>query len=326
MNGPARNLIGYGPTPPGVRWPQPHRVAVSFVVNFEEGGEFSMNDGDPVNEGVYEVTDRLDVPDNCIDSHFEFGTRVGWWRLADLFQAHGAPFTLSACGRAVERSPWLAQNAHERGHEVSAHGWRWQSGARLDEASERDAIERTVKAIEGATGRRPVGWHTRSAGSANTRRLLVEAGFLYDSDAYNDDTPYFVDVSGQRHLVLPYAFDTNDMHFQQTHRFATGREFAAYVCDAFDWLAREGETWPRMLSVGLHLRMIGRAGRMGALDTILRHLRQSGHAWIATREQIARWWLAQAPADAAVTSAVASSAGHPSTRAPCQSPRTPSTA
>lgn len=322
MNSPSRDFFGHGPHPPRVRWPRQHRVAVSFVVNFEEGGEFSMNDGDPNNEGIYEVTDRLDVPDNCIDSHFEFGTRVGWWRLADLFAAHGAPFTLSACGRAVERTPWLAQNAHERGHEVSAHGWRWQSGARLDETSEREAIARTVKAIEAATGRRPVGWHTRSASSPNTRRLLAEAGFLYDSDAYNDDTPYFVDVSGHRHLVLPYAFDTNDMHFQQTHRFSTGRDFATYVCDAFDWLAREGDTWPRMLSIGLHLRMIARAGRMGALDTILRHMAQSGHAWIATREQIARWWLAQTDAQGAV----ASSAMEPPKHSPCQSPRTPSTA
>ncbi|MBL0917890.1 MAG: polysaccharide deacetylase family protein [Hydrogenophaga sp.] len=321
MNNPARDLFGYGPGWPDIAWPDRRRVAVSFVVNFEEGGEFSMNDGDPVNEGVYEVTDRLDVPDNCIDSHFEFGTRVGWWRLARLFAAHGAHFTLSACGRAVERTPWLAQHAHAQGHEVSAHGWRWQSGARLDESSERDAIARTVRAIEQATGQRPVGWHTRSASSPNTRRLLMQAGFLYDSDAYNDDTPYFVNVAGQRHLVLPYAFDTNDMHFQQTHRFATGRDFATYVCDAFDWLAREGETQPRMLSIGLHLRMIGRAGRMGAIDTILQHLQRSGHAWIATREQIARWWLSQSPG----AQAMASSTAQPLHNDPCLPPRTPST-
>lgn len=321
MTPSSRDLLGYGAEVPYIPWPEGRRVAVSFVVNFEEGGEFSMNDGDGRNEAVYEVSDRLDVPDPCIDSHFEFGTRVGWWRLAKLFREHGVPFTLSACGRAVERTPWLARHAHELGHEVSAHGWRWESGARLDEASEREAIARTVQAIRQATGRRPVGWHTRSASSPNTRRLLVEAGFLYDSDAYNDDTPYCVDMGGQRHLVLPYAFDTNDMHFQQTHRFATGREFAAYVCDAFDWLAREGETQSRMLSIGLHLRMIGRAGRMGALDTILRHLRDSGLAWIATREQIARWWLQHADGAAAV----ASSAAPLLPAEPCQPPRTPST-
>ncbi|MFG5410156.1 hypothetical protein ABXN37_21170 [Piscinibacter sakaiensis] len=155
-------------------------------------------------------------------------------------------------------------------------------------------IRRTAEAIEAATGRWPVGWHTRSVATAHTRRLLVEQGFLYDSDAYNDDTPYQVDVDGRRHLVLPYAFDTNDMQFQHTQRFATGREFAAYVCDAADWLLREGERWPRMLSIGLHLRMVGRAGRIGAVDAILRHLAERGDAWIATREQIARHWLAHA--------------------------------
>lgn len=321
MQQPKRDLRGYGPHLPAVRWPAGHKVAVSFVVNFEEGGEFSMNDGDPVNEGVYEVSDRLDVPDPCIDSHIEFGTRVGWWRVADLFDAHQARFTLSACGSAVQRTPWLARDAHERGHEVSAHGWRWESGSRLNEASERDAIERTMAAIRNATGRSPVGWHTRSARSPHTRRLLAEAGFLYDSDAYNDDTPYVVDVLGKRHLVLPYAFDTNDMHFQQTHRFSTGREFATYVCDAFDWLATEGATRPRILSIGLHLRMIGRAGRMGALQTILQHVRSSGVAWIATREQIARWWLEHAPA----STGVASSSASPSIDSPCLPPKTPFT-
>lgn len=281
-----RDLRGYGPHLPAVRWPQGHRVAVSFVVNFEEGGEFSMNDGDPVNEGVYEVSDRLDVPDPCIDSHFEFGTRVGWWRVADLFDAHQAHFTLSACGSAVQRTPWLARDAHERGHEVSAHGWRWESGARLSEASERDAIERTRAAIRHATGRSPVGWHTRSASSPHTRRLLAEAGFLYDSDAYNDDTPYFVDVLGKRHLVLPYAFDTNDMHYFHTQRFS-GNDFADYVNNAADWLHGEGG---KMLSVGLHLRMIGRPGRMGALAKILEHIAAKDNVWVARRADIARHW------------------------------------
>ena len=143
-----------------------------------------------------------------------------------------------------------------------------------------------------ATGAAPRGWHTRSVRTPNTRRLLVEQGFLYDSDAYNDDTPYFVDVVGKRHLVLPYAFDTNDMQFQHTHRFVTSANFSDYVCDAYDWLAREGEAMPRMLSIGLHLRMIGRPGRMKALETILQHVVDSNFEWVATREQIARHWIA----------------------------------
>jgi peptidoglycan/xylan/chitin deacetylase (PgdA/CDA1 family) len=289
----ARDLRGYGRDLPSVRWPGQAPVAVSFVLNFEEGAEFSVADGDARNESVYEVIDGRSGWDPCIDSHFEYATRTAWFRIADCFERFGAPFTLSSCGRAVERSPWLAKEAVDRGHEVSAHGWRWESHAGMDRESEAAAMRQTISAIEAATGKRPVGWHTRSACTPNTRALLVEHGFLYDSDAYNDDTPYFVNVEGRRHLVLPYAFDTNDMQFQHTQRFDTAGSFSEYVCDAFDWLAREGERAPRMLSVGLHLRMIGRPARMKALETILRHVRERG-GWIATREQIARHWLANA--------------------------------
>ncbi len=289
-----RDFLGYGNRLPDIRWPANARVAVSFVVNFEEGAEFSVGDGDPRNEAVYEVIDRQEVHDPCIESHFEYGTRVGWWRIAELFSRFGGQFTLSACGRAVEVSPWLARDAVERGHEVSAHGYRWETHAGLAEEVERARIAQTVQTIERAVGRRPVGWHTRSVRTARTRRLLREQGFLYDSDAYNDDTPYFVNVDGARHLVLPYAFDTNDMQFQHTQRFDTAASFAEYVCDAYDWLWREGETRPRMLSVGMHLRMIGRPGRIGALERILAHLSRKGGAWVASREAIARHWLAQA--------------------------------
>ena len=290
-----RDLRGYANQLPAVRWPNGARLAVSFVVNFEEGAEYTITEGDSRNESVYEVVAGRPDADPCIDSHFEYATRVGWWRLADLFAAHGACFTLSACGRAVERSPWLAQDAVERGHEVSADGYRWEEHAGMEEASERASIAATVTAIERATGRRPVGWHTRSASSTHTRRLLAEAGFLYDSDAYNDDTPYYVNVGDRRHLVLPYAFDSNDMQFQHTQRFSTAGEFAEYVCDAYDWLAQEGERVPRMLSIGLHLRMIARPGRMKSVDAILRHMAARGGAWIATREQIARHWIEHTP-------------------------------
>lgn len=288
-----RDFVGYRQRPPAVRWPGNAALAVSFVLNFEEGAEFSVADGDGHNESVYEVIDPRAGWDPCIDSHFEYGTRAAWWRIADLFEAHRAPFTLSACGRAVERSPWLAQDAAARGHEVSAHGFRWQSHAGMSPEEQDADILASVRAIEAATGRRPVGWHTRSASTPHTRALLVRHGFLYDSDAYNDDLPYFVPVEGGEHLVLPYAFDTNDMQFQHTQRFDTAASFAEYVCDAADWLRREGESAPRMLSVGLHLRMIGRPARMKALAAILGHLRAAGpRVWVATREQIARHWLA----------------------------------
>ena len=286
-----RDFLGYGQNLPQVSWPDGARLAVSFVLNFEEGSEFAIGDGDDHNESIYEVIDGLPIADNCIQSHFEYGTRVGYWRIMDLMEAYGAKITVSSCGRAVERSPWLVKDAAARGHEISAHGYRWESHCNLAIDEERRRIARTRQAISDATGAPPVGWHTRSASSPNTRKLLVEAGFLYDSDAYNDDTPYFLDVGGHKHLVLPYAFDTNDMQFQNTQRFGTGGEFADYVTDAFDWLLREGETRPRMLSIGLHLRMIGRPGRIGALERILKHMRKHEGVWITSREAIARHWL-----------------------------------
>lgn len=289
-----RDFRGYGGRSPAVAWPGGARVAVSFVLNFEEGAEFSVADGDERNESVYEVVDPRPGHDPCIDSHFEYGTRAAWWRIADTFARWQAPMTVSACGRAVQRSPWLAQDALARGHEVSAHGWRWETHAGMGAEREAAAIDACVEAITAACGRRPVGWHTRSASTPRTRELLAERGFLYDSDAYNDDMPYFVPVAGRPHLVLPYAFDTNDMQFQHTQRFDTAARFAEYVCDAYDWLRAEGEHAPRMMSVGLHLRMIGRPARMKALALILEHLRARPGAWIATREQIARHWLEQA--------------------------------
>jgi peptidoglycan/xylan/chitin deacetylase (PgdA/CDA1 family) len=287
-----RDLVGYANRPPAVAWPNRARVAVSFVLNFEEGAEFSVADGDARNESVYEVIDPRTGWDPCIDSHFEYGTRAAWWRIADTFARHDAPMTVSACGRAVERSPWLAQDAVARGHELSAHGWRWESHAGMAPEREAADMDACIRTFEAVCGQRPVGWHTRSACTPDTRRLLAERGFLYDSDAYNDDLPYFVPVAGRRHLVLPYAFDTNDMQFQHTQRFATAGQFAEYVCDAYDWLWKEGASAPRMLSIGLHLRMIGRPARMKALEQILAHLRAQPGAWIATREQIARHWIA----------------------------------
>jgi peptidoglycan/xylan/chitin deacetylase (PgdA/CDA1 family) len=292
---PARDFRGYADRPPAVAWPGGARVAVSFVVNFEEGAETTISGGDSWNEAVYEVVDRVEGhADRCIESHFEYGTRAGYWRVMDLFDRFGAVATVSACGQAADASPWLVRDAARRGHEVAAHGYRWESHGALGftEAEERRQIGRAVAAIAAATGRAPVGWHTRSAATAATRRLLVEhGGFLYDSDDYNDDLPYYVRVGDRPHLVLPYAFDTNDMQFQHATRFVRAADFAGYVCDAYDWLVREGRVAPRMLSIGLHLRMIGRPGRIAGLEMILAHLARSGDAWLATREMIARhWW------------------------------------
>lgn len=290
---PSRDLVGYGPTPPKVSWPNNARVAVSFVLNFEEGSEYSVADGDNRNEAVYEVIDKLDgIPDPCIQSHFDYGTRVGWWRIMDLLERHGVTCTVSSCGRAVERYPELAQDAIKRGHEVSGHGWRWESHARMTPDEERTSIQQTVKAIERVTGVRPVGWHTRSATTIHTRKLLIEeGGFLYDSDDYSDDLPRLVQHNDKAHVILPYAFDTNDMQFQHTHRFVRAQDFSGYVNDAFDWLWEEGATHPKMMSVGLHLRMLARPARMWALLHMIEHMQEKGQVWFARRDQIAQHWL-----------------------------------
>ncbi|WP_119420081.1 polysaccharide deacetylase family protein [Desertibaculum subflavum] len=298
IKGMPRDFRGYGAVPPHARWPGGARLAVSVVVNVEEGAELSLTAGDERNERTYEVTDEVTgVPDPCMETHFEYGTRAGFWRVLRVLEAHGVPSTFNTCGRAVALSPWLAEEGVKRGHEISAHGWRWESHAKMDEAAEREAISKAVDAIERASGAKPVGWHTRSAASPNTRRILVERGhFLYDSDAYGDDLPHYVDVGGRPHLVLPYSFDTNDMHFHQgMQRFVTAADFAEYVIDAADWLWTEGADRPRMLSIGLHLRMIGRPGRIGGLDRVLKHLRDKGGVWFARRDEIARHWLATHP-------------------------------
>ena len=295
-----RDFRGYGDQPPDPRWPGDARVAVSFVVNVEEGAELSLSAGDERNESVYEVMDEVrGVPDACMETHFEYGTRAGYWRIMEALDRFMVPATLSACGRALEVSPWLAADGIRRGHEVAAHGYRWEPHAGMTEDDERAVILRTVKAITAAAGTRPVGWHTRSSPSPNTRRLLVESGFLYDSDAYSDDLPFFTSVGARRHVVIPYSFDTNDMHFHQgRQRFVTAGDFAEYVTDAFDALWREGASAPKMLSVGLHLRMIGRPGRIGGLERVIAHMQDKGNVWFARRDQIAHHWIALTGADA----------------------------
>eukprot|EP01126_Amoeba_proteus_P032737 TRINITY_DN3194_c0_g3_i9.p1 TRINITY_DN3194_c0_g3~~TRINITY_DN3194_c0_g3_i9.p1 ORF type:complete len:491 (-),score=49.83 TRINITY_DN3194_c0_g3_i9:41-1513(-) len=229
--------------------------------------------------------------DFCVESHFEYGTRVGYWRIMEAFDKYNLKLTLSACGRAAERSPWVVKDAAGRGHEIAAHGYLWESHERMTESDEALSINRCVDAIQSITGKPPVGWHTRSKRSPHTRKLLVDRGFLYSDDAYNDDTPYFVEINGQHHLILPYAFDTNDMQYQGTSRFTTASSFSRYVIDAFDWLANHETYIPRMLTIGLHLRVISRPGRMPALEEILLHISKSEKAWIARREDIARHWI-----------------------------------
>lgn len=288
-----RDFRGYGGTPPAIRWPNDARVAISLVINVEEGGELSIGQGDERNEAIYEVVEEIPgVRDLCMESHFEYGTRAGWPRIRKLLRDYGARGTVNAIGRSLMISPWLVREAVEDGHEIAAHGWRWERHANMTEAEERIAIARTVEAITLTAGTPPRGWHTRSATSPNTRRLLIEqGGFFYDSNAYNDDMPYLVDVGGRDHLVLPYSFDTNDMRFTRGGGFVFGEDFARYCIDAFDQLYAEGEHAPRMMTVGLHLRIIGRAGRIGGLERFLAHVASKPGVWFARRDEIARHWL-----------------------------------
>ena len=280
-------------------WPDGKRLAVSIVVNFEEGAELSIAAGDERNEHIYEAVERVEAyPDLCMASHFAYGLNEGWPRIRALFKRYDVRATLNACGRAVAQSPWLARQAAEDGHEVSAHGWRWERHVGMDEAAERSVIAAAVEAITAATGKPPVGWHTRSATSINTRRLLLEhGGFLYDSNEYDADVPR-VECDGERSIVImPYAFDTNDMRFFNNGGFVFPEDFSRYCSGALDCLLSEGSTAPRMLSIGLHLRIIGRPGRIAGLEQVLRHASQHPDVWLARRDEIARAWLAYAESE-----------------------------
>ena len=286
----SRDLKGYFGAEPAPCWPGGARLAVSFVLNVEEGAELSVAIGDERNESRYEAVEEVrGAPDPCMESHFGYGPRRGYARIVDALASHGVRATLSVCGRAAEATPWLIRDAVARGHEIACHGWRWETHAGMDAATERAIIARTHATLARIAGTPPVGWHTRSATSPQTRALLVEhGGFRYDSNAYDDDTPY---MDGA-HVVLPYAFDTNDMRFSPGGGLVHGRDFSDYVIAAFDRLLAEGAGAARMLSVGLHTRIIGRPARIGALEDILTHVTGRPDVWIAPRREIAAAWAA----------------------------------
>ena len=286
-----RDFRGYGEHPPFADWPDGARVAVSFVLNVEEGSERTVSRGDAVNEPVYDMIESIDDAVNLtMESHFEYGTRAGYWRLVRVLEKYGVTCTANICAEAVEISPWWGEDLVARGFEISCHGHRWESPLGMSEDEERAWIARAVATLERVSGERPVGWHCRCPHTVNTRRLLIEeGGFLYDSDAYDDDLPYLVG----RHVVIPYSLDTNDMRMQRPEcGFVGPRDFADYVIAAFDWLWEEGATTPKMMTVGLHPRVIGRPARIAGLDAVLRHMTDKGQVWFARRADIARHWLA----------------------------------
>jgi putative urate catabolism protein len=292
-----RNLIGYGARAPHPHWPGEAHIAVSLVLNYEEGGEACVLHGDAHSESVLTDLGAVEALPGArnlnVESLFEYGSRVGSREIVRLMQKMGVPATVFAVGMALERNPEHAAEFVQAGFEIACHGQRWLDYQFVPEEVERAHMLRNVETITRLTGTRPVGWYTGRPGP-NTRRLLVElGGFRYDSDAYNDDLPYWTQVSGRRHLVIPYSFDVNDSRLQRGGDFSTGEDFFSYCRDAFDWLYRQGaEGRPRMMSVGLHGRIIGRPGRMGALARLLEHMQRHARVWLCTRAAIAEHWIA----------------------------------
>ena len=297
-----RDLVGYGQRPPPAQWPAGVRIAVQFVVNYEEGGENCVLHGDPASEAfLSEIAGATPWPGQrhpSMESIYEYGSRVGVWRLLDLFARYEIPLTIFGVAMALERNPAVAEAAMAAGHEICSHGYRWIDDRNVPEDVEREHLERAIEIIRSLTGERPLGWYTGRT-SERTRALVVEeGGFLYDADDYNDDLPFWTQVNGKSHLVVPYTLDNNDMRFATPQGFNSGDQFYSYLRDAFDVLYAESEHTPRMMSVGLHCRLVGRPGRLAALARFIEHTRRFDDVWYGRRIDIARHWRAAHPATA----------------------------
>ncbi|HWJ00520.1 MAG TPA: allantoinase PuuE [Burkholderiales bacterium] len=297
-----RDLIGYGGKPPKAKWPGSARVALQFVLNYEEGGENSILHGDKASEAflseIVGARPREGVRHMSMESIYEYGSRVGVWRVLELFSRYDMPFTVYGVAMAMERNPAAVDALLKAGHEIASHGWRWIDYQDVPESVEREHMRRAIEIHRRLTGERPLGWYTGRT-SPNTRKLVVEdGGFVYDADDYNDDLPWYDtryrDKSGKPQLVVPYTLDANDMRFASPQGFNSGDQFFAYLKDAFDVLYEEGNRAPRMMSVGLHCRLVGRPGRLASLERFLKHVRGK-KVWIARRIDIARHWLKHHP-------------------------------
>jgi peptidoglycan/xylan/chitin deacetylase (PgdA/CDA1 family) len=293
----SRDFVGYGRKPPNPKWPNGARLALNFCINYEEGGEPSIDDGDAETEaGLTEGgAGGFSGRDLAAESMFEYGSRIGFWRITRLLEQYGMPATIFACALALERNAEACAAIREYGFDTCAHGWRWERHQLFDEATERERIRRTVASIEKSVGERPLGWYCRYGPGLNTRRLVAEeGGFLYDSDAYNDELPYWTTAAARAHLVVPYGLVNNDAKFIRGG-MATGNDFYEYLRDAFDLLYEEGADAPKMMSVGLHLRLSGHPGRAAGLRRFLDHVSRHEDVWVCRRADIARHWHATHP-------------------------------
>jgi peptidoglycan/xylan/chitin deacetylase (PgdA/CDA1 family) len=278
------------------RWPNDAQLAMSLVVNVEEGSEMSPAEGDRAPEAVDELGIVLKKPIRNFgnESNYQYGIKAGAPRVMSLLERHAVPATFTAAAQSLERAPALARRIVTGGHEVCGHGWRWIHQFHMSEDEERAFIRRAVASIEATTGRRPVGWLSRYLLTPHTRRLLIEEGFRYHMDDYSDDVPFWDRVDGKPILILPYALDSNDMKMWTTPGF-TPADWLRYAVDTFDCLYAEGAAEPRMMSLGVHLRIIGRPGRIGYLERFVEHVRRHPRVWVATREAIAEHWAAAHP-------------------------------
>ena len=301
MTGYPRDMVGYGAHPPHAQWPGGARIAVQFVLNYEEGAENSILHGDAAAESfLSEMVAAQPIPDMrhmSMESLYEYGSRAGFWRLHRLFTEQDLPLTVYAVAMAMERNPAAVEAMLAAGWEMASHGYRWINHQHMPEEVEREHIAAAIDIHRRLTGERPLGWY-QGRTSPNTARLVVEdGGFVYDADSYADDLPYYDTRYGKPQLIVPYTLDTNDMRFAAPQGFNSGDQFFTYLRDAFDALYAEGDTAPKMLSVGLHCRIVGRPARIMALKRFIEHVRSHDRVWIAKRIDIARHWLAVHPFD-----------------------------
>lgn len=294
--GPKRDFAGYGRRPPKVVWPNNAKVAVNLVVNYEEGSEYAKPAGDERNEGLAEINYALDKKyrDLATESVYEYGSRAGIWRLMRLFDEYKIQVTFFACAVALERNPEVGEWIAESGHEPCSHGWRWSEHWRLSREEEQQHMQWAIESIQKTCRERPLGWYCRYGPSVNTRELIVaEGGFVYDADAYNDDLPYFTQVGETRHLIVPYSFTYNDARYVLPQGYGSPSDFFESCKRGLDELWAEGEAgYPKMMSIGLHPRIAGQAGRTSGLREFIEYAQAKGDVWITRRIDIARWWLA----------------------------------
>jgi peptidoglycan/xylan/chitin deacetylase (PgdA/CDA1 family) len=286
-----RDFIGYGRNVPKVEWPNDARIAVNVVINYEVGAELNPLDGDSERETAGEFY-PLPPDERSLgnESVYEYGSRAGVWRILRLLEEYEVNGTIFACGRAMERNPQAARSFTELGHDIVGHGYRWEQHWGMDPGFERDQIRRTVKAVQETSGYLMKGWFCRYLRSFDTRRILLDEGFLFDSTDFSDDLPFFVPVDGKPLLIVPYTLDNNDVRFVRG-TFLTAEQFFEYLRDSFDMLYKEGATNPRMMSIGLHDRIIGRPGPAKGLEMFLDYARRFPDAWFARRTDLAEWWI-----------------------------------